>query len=535
MAISRKKKEQLLANYQEVKTDDYFNFERISGYRAFEKEDSLQQLSDHTERDLDFEELFMYADRTCSKVGQQYLYQQLRTIPKDDARVTQMEELIAYYEEHPGEKEKMIVDLHRLNKPATYYLKSLIHDQHLPKPKWYPLIWASSLLSLGATIGVFFYPPLTLLLMLLFAVNFFIHYWNKNNITVYSNAVPQLLILHRLADKIRRNGPEVVRNQGLTQAVNKLKSIRQKASIFKMEAVLESELAQAAGLLLELIYILYLLQPLVLFRMLDQLEQHRREIAIIFEAVGAVDVAISVNSFRKGLSNYCKPQFTDKSKQIRFTAMYHPLISEPVTNDLSLTDRKSVLISGSNMSGKTTFIRMLGLNTLLAQTINTAMAASFELPRMGIQSAIRISDNLLNDKSYYLEEVLTIKEMLKLSEEAQPYLFLLDELYKGTNTIERVAAGKSVLTHLNRGNHLAFAATHDLELTDLLKSSFSNYHFSEVIENNELSFDYQLKDGILKNTNAIKILEINEYPADLISEARRLSQEMIEQKTLSSN
>ena len=93
-----------------------------------------------------------------------------------------------------------------------------------------------------------------------------------------------------------------------------------------------------------------------------------------------------------------------------------------------------------------------------------------------------------------------------------------------------MAAGKAVLAHLNRKDHLVFAATHDLELTDLLSESFSNYHFTEIIKDNQLSFDYRLKAGILKNTNAIKILEINGYPDVVVEEAKRQSRAMMEEK-----
>ena len=134
-------KKTILANYQHIKEDDYFNFERIGSYRPLEDSQSLQQLSGHTLSDLDFDEFFMYADRTCSKVGQQFLYHQLSTIPKTGDRVSTMEQVINFYKQHPEEKENMVLSLHRLGKPSAYYLKNLSHDQHLSKPKWYPLIW----------------------------------------------------------------------------------------------------------------------------------------------------------------------------------------------------------------------------------------------------------------------------------------------------------------------------------------------------------------------------------------------------------
>jgi DNA mismatch repair ATPase MutS len=131
----------------------------------------------------------------------------------------------------------------------------------------------------------------------------------------------------------------------------------------------------------------------------------------------------------------------------------------------------------------------------------------------------------MNDKSYYFEEVLTIKEMIERSQEEDNNLFLLDEIFKGTNTIERISAGKAVLSYLNNKNSMVFVSTHDIELTDLLDGSYELYHFSEKVDNKTVAFDFILKEGKLKNRNAIRILEINDYPEKIISEAIELSKE----------
>ena len=103
------------------------------------------------------------------------------------------------------------------------------------------------------------------------------------------------------------------------------------------------------------------------------------------------------------------------------------------------------------------------------------------IPKTRIYSAIRISDDFINDKSYYFEEVLTIKEMIEKSNENKSNLFLLDEIFKGTNTIERISAGKAVLSSLSN-NNIVFVSTHDIELADLLKSEYELYHFSEIVD-----------------------------------------------------
>ena len=124
------------------------------------------------------------------------------------------------------------------------------------------------------------------------------------------------------------------------------------------------------------------------------------------------------------------------------------------------------------MSGKTTFIRTIAINTLLAQTINTTFATSFNLSQMRIFSAIRISDDLLNDKSYYMEEVETIKNMIDECRSKQRNIFILDEIFKGTNTTERIAAGKAVLSYLSADDNIVFVSTHDIELASLLADSY---------------------------------------------------------------
>jgi DNA mismatch repair ATPase MutS len=116
--------------------------------------------------------------------------------------------------------------------------------------------------------------------------------------------------------------------------------------------------------------------------------------------------------------------------------------------------------------------------------------------------------------------------MIEESSSPVQSLFLLDELFKGTNTIERIAAGKAVLSYLSRGNHLVFVSTHDLELTDLLETGFDLYHFTELVEHGSIAFDYKLRPGNLTTRNAIRILELNAYPAEIIREARDLSEKM---------
>ena len=148
------------------------------------------------------------------------------------------------------------------------------------------------------------------------------------------------------------------------------------------------------------------------------------------------------------------------------------------------------------------------------------------MPVMRIHSAIRITDDLVNDKSFYFEEVMTVRNMIEAGREQPQNLFLLDEIYKGTNTIERIAGGKAVLSYLNRGDDLVFVSTHDIELTDYLTGQYDLYHFTEEVDNGSVNFDYKLKRGKLYTRNALRILEINGYPDEVIREAIELAGEI---------
>jgi DNA mismatch repair ATPase MutS len=272
-------------------------------------------------------------------------------------------------------------------------------------------------------------------------------------------------------------------------------------------------------LILENIKILFLIEPILMFRTLRQLSNKRSAIMALFNYIGEIDSVISIATLRNNIPYYCIPKIKAETT-FKFKNIYHPLIENCIPNTID-TNKNSILITGSNMSGKTTLLRTIAINTLLAQTINTCFAESFELSPMRIFSAIRISDDLFSGKSYYLEEVSTIKKMLDVSEQHNN-LFLLDEIYKGTNTIERIASGAATLSYLtNNGCNIVIVSTHDMEMIEFLKGSFNFHYFSNTIKDNNICFDYKLKKGYISSTNAIRILELYSYLEEITSNARK--------------
>lgn len=179
------------------------------------------------------------------------------------------------------------------------------------------------------------------------------------------------------------------------------------------------------------------------------------------------------------------------------------------------------------MSGKTTFLRTLALNSVLAQTIFTCFAESFKTPFVKLHSSVRIDDSLLDGKSYYFEEVNIMGKLIQEAEQNCQNMFMLDEVFKGTNTIERIASAKAILSYLNRKNNVVFVTTHDVELSTLLAEEYELYHFSETMDVDGLHFDHLLKAGVLKTTNAIKTLALSNYPHQIIEEANNISERLL--------
>ncbi|MFA8437266.1 MAG: hypothetical protein ACEPOZ_22390 [Marinifilaceae bacterium] len=527
MIFNRRKKDRdhLLQSFGKLKEVN-FNFNQIEKYfRGKKHTEVLQAISDKTCNDLDFEELFMFLDRTSSKVGQQYLYNRLRSVPAGSNDTKAQEDLIELLSTDSEFRVSLQRQLGKLNSNDSYYISSLFQEEHIKPPKWFFLVPILSFTTVFSLILMPFNPNLFFVLITAIVINLGLHYWNKRNLYRYTNAMPQLVRLNRVARDLFKNKELKKLNTRLDEALRVLDRVKNRMLLFKFEGSLEGDFAVIFWTFLELIKSVFLIEPILLFGVLKRLDTRREEIESVFAFVGQVDALISIASLRMGLDGYCIPEIVENRSAIVAKEAYHPLIPDCVTNSIEVGE-KSILLTGSNMSGKTSFIRTIGLNTLTALTLNTCFATSFALPRLKIFSAIRISDDLMNDKSYYFEEVQTIKEMIGQSDNGVPNLFLLDEIFKGTNTVERISAGKAVLSYLAKGSNMVFVSTHDIELGELLEEEYQLYHFSEQVDDRSVAFDYKLKSGKLKNRNAIRILQINDYPNEIISEAMGLSREL---------
>jgi len=264
-----------------------------------------------------------------------------------------------------------------------------------------------------------------------------------------------------------------------------------------------------------MIFILYDLRRYNKFS--KYVDAYNNDIKTMYSIIGEIDKSIAVLSFRKSLPKYTKPTFNDNVK-LSFKNIYHPLLEEPVTNSAQV-DHSSI-ITGSNASGKSTFIKAIAINGLFAQTINTCTAEEFIMRKGMVLTSIAIRDDLTSGDSYYMAEVKSLKRVLDRINTGY-CLFFIDEILRGTNTIERIAASKSILTFLLKKDCLCFVATHDIQLTEL--NGYDNYHFSEAINEEGITFDYLIKDGPTKSTNALRLLKHLDFDEEILTLADELT------------
>ena len=254
------------------------------------------------------------------------------------------------------------------------------------------------------------------------------------------------------------------------------------------------------------------------FRLRQFQERVRTRLPLWLDRLAEVEAASALATFAYLHPDYAWPTPTS-AIGVRSRSLGHPLIpaTTRVSNDIALEGLDTIhLITGSNMSGKSTFLRTIGINVCLAQAGAPVCAGTFSWSWSRLACCIRINDSLDAGLSFFYAEVKRLKTILHATADwsSAPVLFLIDEIFKGTNNRERLIGSRSYIKALAVGNGYGLVSTHDLELTDLENEvpSLINTHFQETVSNGALAFDYQLRPGSCPTTNALRIMELEGLP-----------------------
>jgi MutS-like protein len=479
-------------------------------------------VDDKTWSDLNFNDLFCKIDRCISPIGSQYLFELLHIYKKDAIVPQLLNDQYKLFSREQRIREKYQLTLYGISHKNMAYLPYLLYGDIPERPKWYFIL---NLLSLGALtliILVFSYPFLFWYMLAILITNLIINNLFSKKLNEYS---VDLSFLSNMLSTVQKFAHKDFSEN--FEQVKKLKShatlaarINKKIGWLTIDKTRVDELSSS---IIEYINNFFLLDLISFFRSINFIKQNQSQIREMFKAIASLDASIAISSWLENCKAYCIPEI-NQNKLIEFNNVGHPLLETAVFNSISL-DRRSCLVTGSNMAGKTTFIKTIAINTILAQTIGVCIAKSASIPKLIVRSSIRMEDNINAHKSYYFQEIEAILDFIQKGQDGQSYLFIIDEIFRGTNTIERISAATSVLKVLG-GKNYTLVTTHDLELQELLKDTFDMYHFNEQVENGNHFFDYKLKTGPCSARNAIRLLELKGYPKEIVAEANKLAMKL---------
>ena len=249
--------------------------------------------------------------------------------------------------------------------------------------------------------------------------------------------------------------------------------------------------------------------------------KYQEEVMACYDYISILDNHYSIAMYQHTLTHYCNPKINHNMNGLQMKSIIHPLLDEEnaIANTIDISNH--ILLTGSNASGKSTFMKAVALNLILAQSIQTATAHSFIYQPGYVMTSMANADDVLSGDSYFMSELKSIRRLFNTHQCNKIYCFI-DEIFKGTNTTERIAASESVLSYLdNQKAYQVLAATHDVELSTLLENTYNNYHFNESIQKNSIFFDYKIKPGKANTRNAIELLRITQFPIDIYQRAQQ--------------
>jgi hypothetical protein len=508
---------------------------RLEGFLNCFASGGEELLDRATWEDLDMDRIFRRMDSCKSGAGEEVLYAQLHRIRSDGETLKRLDQLAGNAHIFEDSRLRAQMALAELGFTGKYSVTDYL--DHLTKGEKTGILIhvMPDLLYIPAIILCFFHLNLgAFALMFLISFQVIVYFRERSKMENSLTGFSYLLRLDRCAVKLLSEETLLAKTPDLLtdlkDAENALTELRKGGDyvIFSGRNGAGSVMG-SSGIVESLVSLLNMLfhADLILFHVIrNRISGKAEQVFRLICLVGTVDAAISLASFRESLGgNWCRPEFRNE-RSLSLTEGYHPLLEKPVPADISAGE-KGILLTGSNASGKSTFLRMVGINAVLAQTVYTCTAKSYTAPKYQIYSSIAISDNLKDGESYFMAEIRSLKRILEGGKDPEiPVLCFVDEVLRGTNTLERISAGCEILRSFTKNGILCFAATHDLELTGLLQAEYENFHFEETFEGEDVHFSYQLQPGAGASRNAIRLMARTGFEPELIEKAKALAADL---------
>ncbi|NBI05514.1 MutS-related protein [Senegalia massiliensis] len=500
-----KKKKKLTYNINRKR-----NFKTIElMFNSIKKENDFVDHS--TWADLNMNKVYSNIDRTLTTPGEQKLYSILREPLYDKEKLEKRGEVISIFDRYNDFRRDVHEELNRIERTdddIIYILKEGLETNFIMKII-YNLFTIFSVLSI---VSIFLIPNFRsnaiLILGVISSLNMFLHYSAGRKIG------DKIETIEYTGNMIKVSGSllNVLENRlpNYCEKINRLyKTTRKIGKKSKMITTVEG-----LDVFADYINILFLVKERNYFSIVDQVEKYNKEIIELYNLIGEIDAYVSISLYRDNLEYYTIPKFTYEKRVMKSKDVIHPLLEDPIPNDVNF-EKGGMVLTGSNMSGKSTFLRIIGVNVILSQTIYTVLAKEYISSFYRVVSSISLQDNIGEGKSYYFAEAEAILRMINSTESEVTTLALIDEIFKGTNPVERINAAAEILNYIDKQNAFTVVATHDLNLIPLIHN-YIRYYFMENMTDEGMEFDYKLRKGISPTRNAVKILKFIGYPKDLL-------------------
>ena len=477
---------------------------------------AVDLLDDRTWMDLEFERLFSSVDSTLTRLGSQCLYHKLRTYREGPSELENDYAAYQLLRRDTALREQLQLSLWSLRSDSEALTCESLFGEPPANPRSAGLVLSMSVASLLVFAATILHPALAWLMGAIVLCNLLVVVFLRNDIQETFLATGRLGRMISAAARLAKVGDNAPVSQlaRLSAIFRETPDLRGSFRWFLADR--SNDLVASFFFWLNL---LFLLDHVAAGLVARNLRRHRDTLAQVFLQLGSLDADIAIASWLERIPAHCLPVITTE-QVIEFANGFHPLLAAPVANSIALRGQ-SALVVGTNMAGKTTFIKMVGTNIILGRTLGVCFASTAIIPGSNVMASIRAEHSVESGKSHFFAELERILSFVRRAERDGRGVFLIDELFRGTNTPERVAAGKAVLESL--GTHAqVLVTTHDVELQHLLGPSFLTFHFVEDPELPEV-FDYRLQPGISTTKNAIKLLEKVGFPPAIVREARRLA------------
>ncbi|MBO7600735.1 MAG: hypothetical protein J6S95_06270 [Lachnospiraceae bacterium] len=437
--------------------------------KEFERYKDEHCIDDITAEDISINDIFKRVNYSKSSAGDTHLYAMLRD-PNLISDREAFEKKVRFFTENPKDRADYELYFNKIGRMLKVsFFDCLDYFDTVNRKSLIPDLLSTVFLIAGIAL-IFVYPTGGILATVAALVyNILTYYSERGVIEPYIVTFSYIYRFIKEASSLANFKTEVLtdENKKIKECVDDLKPFMKNAGIVTSGRGTSTGVGNPFEMIGDYLAMTLHLDIIKFYQMLDVVKNNKETIEKLYITLGEIEGYINVSLLRESLNGqWCVPK---KGEVLSVKEGYHPLIEDPVKN--SIKADKGVLITGSNASGKSTFLKTVLINVIFAQNLNTAFASEYEAPSFSVFSSMSLRDDLGGKDSYFMVEIKAVKRIIDYASQNpdKRILCFVDEVLRGTNTVERIAASTEILRYLSNINCVTFAATHDGELTFLLE------------------------------------------------------------------